>query len=180
LVDVRISASYDIVDLEKSQIDLAIRFGPTDSIGGTPLFEEVLMPLCSPTLTRGRNAALKKPADLKHHTLLATDTVQGNAPTADWEPWLKVMGITHLEVKNTVRFTQYSDAVTAAVAGQGVIIGRLPLLKELIEDKRLIAPFRSAGVATSRGYFLLMSAKSANNRDALEFATWLRQEQSSH
>lgn len=186
LVDVRISASYELVDLEKSQIDLAIRFGPRNGTRGLALFEETLLPLCSPTLlttkaskikaATGNTSPLKTPKDLRHHTLLATESNLGSAPTDDWAPWLKIMGIEQLQVKNTVRFTQYSDAVAAAVAGQGVVIGRLPLLQELVQDGRLVAPFRSSGAASQRGYFLIVANHSENNRDAQDFARWLQHE----
>ena len=70
------------------------------------------------------------------NTLLAVDMPNGEALTVDWEPWFQVMGLQDLRMKNTMRFTQYADAVAAAVAGQGVVIGRLPLLKTLVDFVR--------------------------------------------
>jgi DNA-binding transcriptional LysR family regulator len=78
-------------------------------------------------------------------------------------------------MKNTLRFTQYTDAVAAAVAGQGVVIGRLPLLRELVQAGRLVAPL-GEGVASHRGYFIEASRRAAGNRDAQEFEQWLRDE----
>jgi DNA-binding transcriptional LysR family regulator len=78
-------------------------------------------------------------------------------------------------MKNTVRFTQYADAIAAAVAGQGVAIGRLPLLSELLRAKRLIAPF-GGGAASQRGYFVILSPRGASNPDAQDFARWLQAE----
>jgi LysR family glycine cleavage system transcriptional activator len=117
---------------------------------------------------------LKKPADLADHTLLTVE-MQASPPTIDWQPWLRVMGVGELRMKNTVRFTSYSDAVSAAVAGQGVVIGRLPLLAELLKDKRLVAPFAGA-VASQRGYYIVMSESGRDNPDAQAFAHWLRGE----
>src|SRR6185369_7175210 len=97
------------------------------------------------------------------------------ALTVDWEPWAKAMQLPELRMKNTLRFTQYADAVAAAVAGQGVVIGRLPLLNQLFQDRKLVAPFGS-GVASQRGYYVVMSGRGARNADALEFVTWLRAE----
>jgi LysR family glycine cleavage system transcriptional activator len=76
---------------------------------------------------------------------------------------------------NTLRFTQYADAVAAAVAGQGVVIGRLPLLGEMVRSGRLVAPFRGRA-ATRRGYYIAMSPSGAANTDAQEFSGWLMQE----
>jgi LysR family transcriptional regulator, glycine cleavage system transcriptional activator len=172
-VDVRISASSDILDLQRQHIDLAVRFVPTREGDGAPLFEEVVLPVCSPRLSAGRNA-LRKPSDLAGHTLLTVE-MQASPPTIDWEPWLRVMGVSELRMKNTVRFTSYADAISAAVAGQGVVIGRLPLLAELLKDKRLVAPFGS-GVASQRGYYIVMSESGRDNADAQAFARWLRTE----
>ncbi len=177
-VDVRISATLEVMDLERSGIDIAVRFCSTqDGLklgGGQPLFEETVLPVCAPSLLEDRKHPLRKPADLVHHTLLAVDMPQG-ALTVDWEPWITVMGLAELRMKNTVRFTQYADAIAAAVAGQGVAIGRLPLLNELLRDGRLVAPFRG-GAASQRGYFVALAQRATANPDALDFANWLRAE----
>lgn len=174
-VDVRISAKLELLDLDRNHLDLAVRFCPTRDGQGPPLFEESVLPVCAPGLAANRAHPLKKPADLAHHTLLAVEMPQGMALTADWEPWLQVMGLKELRVKNTVRFTHYTDVVAAAVAGHGVAIGRLPLLAELLRDKRLVAPFRGSAVS-QRGYYVMMSERGARNRDAQDFVRWLRAE----
>jgi DNA-binding transcriptional LysR family regulator len=174
-VDVRVSATSDILDLERSRIDAAVRFLPTSRAIGTPLFEELVVPVCAPSLAADRSRPLKKASDLEQHTLLTVEPYQDEALAADWAPWLEVMGQTALRVRNTLRFTQYADAVAAAVAGQGVVIGRLPLLRELVRDGRLVAPL-GEGAASHRGYFIEMARRAANNRDAQDFAQWLRDE----
>lgn len=174
-VDVRISATLEVQDLERSQLDLAARFCPTGLGAGPPLFEELVVPVCSPQLRANRTSPLKKPADLARHTLLAVDAPYNMALTGDWEPWLKVMGLSEIRSKNTLRFTQYADAIGAAVAGQGVAIGRFPLLNELLRDKRLVTPFKGVG-ASQRGYFVALGARATNNPDAQDFAKWLRAE----
>jgi LysR family glycine cleavage system transcriptional activator len=172
LVDVRISATHEWLDIERDGIDLAVRFCPIDDDAGLPLFEESVQPMCSPRLLKDKSNPLKKPADLANHTLLAVDMPAGMALTVDWAPWFAAMAVPEMKMKNSVRFTQYADAVAAAVAGQGVVIGRLPLLKDLVADRRLVAPFKSA--ATSRrGYFLAMSSHGRRNDDARGFADWL-------
>jgi LysR family glycine cleavage system transcriptional activator len=173
-VDVRISATPDILDLARHQIDLAVRFVPTREGDGAPLFEEVLMPVCSPRLVADKRNPLKKPADLANHTLLTVE-YPGMSPTVDWEPWLRVMGVGELRMKNTLRFTQYADAIAAAVAAQGLVIGRMPIVAELLRDKRLVAPF-GAGAVSQRGYYIVTSEAGSANPDAQAFARWLRAE----
>jgi LysR family transcriptional regulator, glycine cleavage system transcriptional activator len=174
-VDVRISATLELQDLDRSHLDLAVRFCATKDGEGAPLFEETVLPVCSPRLLRDKANPLKKPADLAQHTLLAVDTPGDMNVTGDWQPWLKVMGLLEVRTKNTLRFSQYADAIGAAVAGQGVAIGRFPLLNDLLRDKRLVAPFKGAA-ASQRGYFVALGSSAARNPDAQDFATWLRAE----
>ncbi len=174
-VDVRLSPTLEVLDLERSHIDVAVRFCPTSQGEGKPLFEEVVVPVCAPALALDKAHPLKAPADLQHHTLLAVDMPEGEALTADWAPWFEVMGIKELKVKNTVRFGQYADAITAAVAGQGVAIGRLPLLQALLHDGRLVTPFKGRA-ASRRGYFTALSARATDNPDAQDLVRWLAAE----
>lgn len=172
MVDVRISATLEVLDLERSRLDVAVRFVPIERGTGPTLFEESVMPLCAPRIA----AALHAPGDLVEQTLLTVDMPNhAEAPTVDWEPWLEVMGLTDLRMKNTMRFTQYPDAVAAAVAGHGVVIGRLPLLRELVRTGQLVAPF-GEGAASRRGYFIETSRRAAANPDAQDFVRWLRAE----
>jgi LysR family glycine cleavage system transcriptional activator len=172
LVDVRVSATLEVLDLDRTRIDLAVRFVPISRGSGPTLFEESVMPLCAPQVA----AALRVPGDLVEQTLLTIDAPDHDeAPTVDWEPWLEVMGLTDLRMKNTLRFTLYTDAVAAAVAGQGVVIGRMPLLRELVENGRLVAPF-GEGAVSRRGYFIDTSRRAAANADAQDFVRWLRAE----
>lgn len=173
-VDVRISANLGIVDLERGGVDLAVRFVPIAQGRGPRLFEEAVQPMCAPALLRDRARPLKSPADLAHHTLLTLD-MQGASPTVDWEPWLQLMALDEVHMAHTVRFTLYTDAVAAAVAGQGVVIGRLPLLEGLVRERKLVAPFKSPA-ASQRGYFLTPAPQAARNPDAQDFMRWLQAE----
>ena len=171
-LDVRVSATLEVQDLVRSRLDLAVRFMPVERGLGPALFEESVMPLCAPALA----AQLRAPADLAGLTLLTIDAAHASdSPTLDWEPWLQVMGIEDLRMKSTLRFTQYTDAVAAAVAGQGVVIGRLPLLADLLQARKLVAPL-GGGTASRRGYFIETAPRAARNQDAQDFARWLRSE----
>src|SRR5437763_4498902 len=72
-VDVRISATLDLVDLAHSTVDLAVRFVPSAQGEGPLLFEEEVQPMCAPQLLRDPARPLKTPADLERHTLLTVE-----------------------------------------------------------------------------------------------------------
>lgn len=169
--EVRISASLKLVDLARGDVDLAVRFVPSAQGEGPLLFEEQVQPMCAPQLVRDAKRPLKTPADLERHTLLTIDAPD-MPPTVDWEPWLQLMGLPRMEMAHVVRFTHYGEAVAAAVAGQGVVIGRLPLLAEVVREKKLVAPFRTPA-ASRRGYFVTLAPHASHNPAALAFADWL-------
>lgn len=174
-VDVRLSATFELLDLERSRIDVAVRFCSMKDGRGQPLFEETVFPVCAPQLLKNRKKPLASPADLQHHTLLAMEVPQSSMPTADWTPWLNIMGLGEMRSQNMMRFTHYGDVVAAAVAGQGVAIGRLPLINELLRDGRLVAPFKARNTSR-RGYFIHTAPRAGDNADAQDFVHWLRAE----
>jgi LysR family glycine cleavage system transcriptional activator len=175
-VDVLVSATYDVLNLRHGRIDVAVRFAEMGQGEGTPLFEESVVPVCAPRLLHDAARPLRVPADLVQHTLLVMDGLHDTTPMADWSPWLELMGLgSSIRGTNTLRFTSYTDAVAAAVAGQGVAIGRLPLVAGLLREGQLVAPFDGSS-HSHRGYFVAASPRAAGNQDAREFIAWLHAE----
>jgi LysR family glycine cleavage system transcriptional activator len=174
-VDVLVSATNDLVNLERSHIDVAVRFCDIGQGRGTPLFEETVLPVCAPRLLQDAKRPLRTPADLAQHTLLVMEGHHGMPPMADWAPWLALMRLGNLRGTNTLRFSNYNDAVAAALAGQGVAIGRLPLVASLLRDGQLVTPFGGSG-HSQRGYFVAAAPQAATNADAQDFIAWLHAE----
>jgi DNA-binding transcriptional LysR family regulator len=173
-VDVRISASYDSVHLERDGVDLAIRYASDEQMTGQrPLFEESILPVCSPALAADPARPLREPADLRAHVLLHMDDAR--ASWVEWNIWLHAHGLRDLQPAGSLQFNQYDQLVQAAVNGQGVALGRLPLLRRLLRDKTLVTPFKKS-VVSSRGYFVLRSARAAGKRDVKAFEAWLQAE----
>jgi len=175
-VDVRISASYAMVNLERDGVDLGIRYCAEASAGAESpkLFGEVVMPVCSPVFRKQGSRPLKRPEDLRHHVLLYGET----APTVqlrDWPMWLRAMKLEDLKPAGVLHFSQYDQMINACVSGQGVALGRLPLVAGLLKEGRLIAPFGKT-VVSAHGYHLIRSPASAGKPEVEEFAAWLLQE----
>jgi LysR family transcriptional regulator, glycine cleavage system transcriptional activator len=173
-VDVRISATYDEVNLERDGLDLAIRY-VKDALmeGKRPLFEESVIPVCSPPLAADAARPLREPADLRAHVLLHMEDSQ--ASWIEWNLWLHAHGLRDLAPAGVLHFSQYDQLVQAAANGQGVALGRLPLLRRMLRDKQLVTPFKKS-VVSSRGYYVLRSARAAGKQDVTEFEAWLIEE----
>ena len=176
-VDVFISADNRIVDLERERIDLAVRYC-TEAMappGAVRLFGERLLPVCSPQLAADRNRPLKRPEDLARHVLLHIDDERGRFPWLNWSVWLAANGIDEIASAGSLRFNHFDQVMQAALDGQGVALGRVPLIDSLLAQRRLVAPFRNR-YATTRAYFIVRGAAAALRPEAQSFIAWLIEE----
>jgi DNA-binding transcriptional LysR family regulator len=69
-------------------------------------------------------------------------------------------------------FNGYDSAIAAAVQGQGVALGRRPLIDALLRTGRLVVPFGDA-TATQRGLFLIVEPSSRRRLAVQAFEQWL-------
>jgi len=174
-VDVRITAETRVQDLERDGLDVALRHGPASLAGpnAVRLFGERVFPVCSPKLLK--KLPLKKPEDLKNHVLLQYHDPDVRHPWLHWKTWLEVAGVAGLRPAGTLSFSGYEQIIPAAVAGHGVALGRSPLVKDLIDSRQLVAPFKSMA-DPARAYFVIVSKISAGRPEVIEFVNWLREE----
>src|SRR3954469_7808539 len=174
-VDVRITADTRVQDLERDGFDLAIRHGPASLAGPNAirLFGERVFPVCSPKLLK--KSPLRQPPDLKNHTLLQYDDPEARHPWLHWKTWLEVAGIAELRPAGTLSFSGYEQIIPAAIAGHGVALGRSPLVKDLLAERELVAPFKSTA-DPARSYFVITSPAAAGRPEVTEFVEWLKSE----
>ena len=175
-VDVRISASYSLVNLNRDGVDAAVRYQTEQAAGAgaVRLFGEQFMPVCSPRLMRAPATPLKTPEDLRHHVLLHMEP-DGSAHSPDWPMWLRIMRIADLKPAGSLHFSQYDQMIQATVDGQGIALGRTPLVARLIAQRKLVAPFKSA-IGSPRSYSLMLSDAGSRKPEVQAFVAWLRGE----
>ena len=176
-VDVRISANNQVLDLDRDRIDLGIRYCPVRAAppGAIRMFGEEIAPVCSPSLLKDRAKPLKSPADLRHHSLLHFEDTYGSIPWLEWDVWLESAGIPELKSAGAMRFSHYDQVIRAALDGQGVALGRRPLVTSFLADGSLVAPFRSDSV-TDRAYFIVRTLATQTHGEVNDFVTWLMSE----
>jgi DNA-binding transcriptional LysR family regulator len=176
-IDVRISATTEMLNLERSLVDLAIRYCPPQTVPerATRLFGEEVLPVCSPSLLRDRSRPLRRPHDLQGHTLLHFDYPGALKSFMDWGTWLSALGIGDLRSAGALHFTQYEQMIQAAIDGQGVALGRQPLIDDLIQSGMLVAPFKKT-IVGSRAYFMIESPTARGKLPVRQFTAWLLDE----
>ncbi|WP_062266519.1 transcriptional regulator GcvA [Endozoicomonas arenosclerae] len=171
-IEVRLLPSIGLVDFQKENIDLAVRFGMGKYPGlySEKLMDEYAFPVCSPELM-SHGKGLGSVADLINFPLL-----QDSGPgVLTWRDWLQWAGSPDLDVRYGVQISDASLLLEAAKDGQGVALGRASLVQRELEQGSLIKLF-DIELASSFSYFLVMPQRSMNHGAAQKFADWLRQE----
>ena len=167
-------------DLDRSELDLAIRYCSAERAGegAVMLFGEHVTPVCSPTLARTQGR-IRNPEELPRFPLLHFEDPTGCAPWLAWNVWMETMNLRTPRPLRGLRFSHYDQVIQAAVAGQGLALGRFPLVKSLIRDGRLVTPLRGGRYATltqKRAYWLIVAPSAGKRKDAQTFVRWLRAE----
>jgi LysR family glycine cleavage system transcriptional activator len=169
-IDLRVSASLQHIDFAREDIDLAIRHGDGQWPGMhvTRLCTEELFPVCSPQLLKGRGA-LRSPRDIKHHTLLHTNS------TSDWTSWLGRVNVDGVDFKRGIVFNQASIAIDAAVDGQGIALARTALASWDLIAGRLVRPFPQA-LEAPYAFWIVCPKSAADLPKIATFRSWLLKE----
>jgi DNA-binding transcriptional LysR family regulator len=207
LVDVRILTAQHVDDLGGANADLAILFGAAPAAPDLPdefrLFAETIQPVCAPayaTAHPGTNW-------LSEATLLHLDDVAAGPQQPQrhglrwfhWNDWLKAAGLNLPPRGPQLRFNNYTLALQAAIAGQGVALGWSPLVEPLVAAGQLV-PAHDFVLRSPRGYVARLlrqevqagfnvgaggslpiqpgSADRAETAPAQHFLAWLRREAS--
>ncbi len=172
-IDVRVAANNRLLDLRAEGVDLAIRYCAANNApaGAVRLFGDSVLPVAHPSLGRVK---LDEPGQLADIVLLEYDDPR--LPWLHWSEWLQAMGLDGHRPKAILRFNQYDQVIHAAMAGQGIALGRLELIRSLLDEDRLTV-VESKGQALSGGYaYWLLHAESSPREPVRKVADWLLEE----
>lgn len=171
-IELRFNASLRVADFDRDEVDVAIRFGLglDRDVFSMPLSNEWVTPMMAPDLA----AQIKTPADLAQATLIHDDSMANFNIPCDWPVWCQVQGV-DVDTSHGLRFSQADHALDAAVAGAGVVLGRILLASRDLEAGRLVAPFDLGLVPESQ--FRFVCPKGTENRSQVKaFYNWLTAE----
>jgi DNA-binding transcriptional LysR family regulator len=167
-IEVRLTVTGAMLDLDRSDIDCGIRFGlgAWDGVEAQLIGGREYQPVCSPEL-------------LERHTSLddlsALPVIADKTSMLDWPLWLE-----HAGLDPTVRLSgpTYSDAslaFDAAISGQGMLLAADMMSADAVSDGRLVRPF-ALSVTGPSGYFLATAKGRRPPRKLTTFRDWLNTE----
>lgn len=180
-IDIRMSASDDIVEPDGVDIHLALRYCTPQAAppGAVRLFGEWMTPVMSPWLRerigRGEAPPLRGPADLAAHTLLEEFDDRPSVDHLSWRHWLAQQGLPELEPQRWLYFNYTYQQVQAAVAAQGLALARLPLVAASLTAGELVEPFGPARrIPSEHAYWLYVSPLARSRDEVAQFGAWVQ------
>jgi LysR family glycine cleavage system transcriptional activator len=154
--------------------DLRILFTSDDLVepSSVRLVRLLIIPVCAPALTRGRQA-LRRPADLVRHRLLHENT------TGWWEEWIEAQGVTGVDPKAGAIFHDPSLAIREAVNGGGVALADNIMVEDLLRRGLLAEPFKIRRPIPNC-YCLAQRGGASSLTGVRQFREWLIAEVEQH
>ena len=140
-----------------------------DTLLEETLYEEDLLPVCSPALLAARGRP-RGPADLGAWSLL-----YDLGWDADWSYWFARQGQATPDLSRASGFRLYSMLVQAAVTGLGAAIGRPTLIARELESRMLVPVFDRQAEAPER-CCLITTAAARQRAEVRAFREWTLEE----
>lgn len=136
-IELRLLASDSAIDLDRDNVDIAVRYGggPFPGHEALRLADDCLLPVASPSL------GLRQPTDLPRHHLIHFEWLRDAEHRPAWHDWLHEAGMTHDDASRGLRFSEVNHAIEAAIAGQGVALINRVLVADALTRGVLEAPF---------------------------------------
>ncbi|MBL8834867.1 MAG: transcriptional regulator GcvA [Alphaproteobacteria bacterium] len=168
-IDVRLNVTVQMADFAQDDVDLAVRHGrgAWPGLRATRLMADDWSPVCSPALLR-TGPGLRKPADLRHYTLL-------HSPAGDWDKWFAAAGLSGIDTSGGPIYDESWMAIKAAVEGQGVALPRSGLIADELAAGRLVRPF-TLRLPAVHAYYILVRPGQQDLPKVRQFADWLAAE----
>ncbi len=179
-IDIRVSATDALADLDDPEIDLALRYcAPAQaSPGAVRLFGEVLTPVVSRSyaerVRRGEAPPLASVADLAQHPLAEEDDNRPSSEVLSWRHWLTARGAPGLQPQRWLYLNFTYQQIQAALAGHGVALARVALVADALQRGELVEPFGASGRLANPHLYWMVVAPGARSRPGVgEFCDWV-------
>jgi len=141
-LEVLVDATTQLTDLESGDADCVIRFGSGAYPGlvADQLFSEAVLPVCSPEFA-DRHQLWGRPDRLADLPLLHEEGAEHDQSCPDWHAWIRTEGYVFRLRAGGFRLNQSSLVLDAALAGQGLGLGKLRLAEAELRRGLLVCPF---------------------------------------
>ena len=167
-ISLRVFPTVDIVDLDRSEVDIGIRIGrgPHIGRGAIKLLDQRVFPVCAPELARDIHG---------FDDLLRLPVIRENEHLAGWAPWLEATGTDRSTLRKGPTYADGSLCLDAAMTGQGVFMAWETLACDTLERGLIAAPLPQR-YTTGATYWCAINARSKSKPAVRKFYKWLQAE----
>lgn len=171
-LDVRIVTSQNEFDIRGEAVDVAIAFGtrPWPGCSAERLFAEQVVPVCSPGF-QAEHGLCGNPRALVRLPLLHLEATLP-ARWLSWANWFELHGLAAVDEAHDLTLNNYALVIQAAIAGQGMALGWLPLIDEQVRSGQLVRAVEHP-VGTERGYHLVQPQTQRSPESLSRFRHWI-------
>jgi DNA-binding transcriptional LysR family regulator len=156
-IDLRIYHALPHEQFDARRVDLAIKWGHGNwgPLRSEILFECQLLPVCAPTYLRA-DLPLRQAEDMMHYTLLHEDSYE------DWSAWFRAARVSQPLPRRGAIINDSNTLIEATLGGQGIALGRLPLVREQLKQGLLITPF-DLSIRCAEAYHLVYEEQASGS-----------------
>lgn len=149
------------VDYTVEDADLEIRYGngPWPGTEATLLLEDVLVPVCTPSLIQSADSWRELPV------------IALSGARAGWSEWCAHAGMAPL-ASPALRFDSFILALEAARAGAGILLAPLALIQTALKNNELVR-LSDIELRTESGHWLLRDTQKPSTPTVDEVRDWL-------
>ena len=171
-IELRFLATLRIIDFDRDEVDVAIRFGlgHDKEVYSRPLIDEWMTPMMTPEMAKN----IDTPEKLALATLIHDDSISFFKVPTGWDAWCKAADV-NVDTSHGPRFSQADHAIDAAIAGAGVVLGRVSLATRALEAGRLVAPFEVGLISEAQFRFICPPGNEKRPHIAA-FEAWVLEE----
>lgn len=170
-IDVHMTIGDRLTDFRTDNVDLAIRYGKGEWDGADAVFlmREDIYPVISPDLLAA-GPPLREPADLLRHP--DAYPLLHDVMPEDWGMWFASAGVENASVDHGYEL-EYSHLIyQAAMAGEGVALGRSVLVRDYLMSGQLVRLFDHS-LPAEFAYWLAAAPATWRRPKVKAFRDWL-------
>ena len=170
-IDLQLYPMREPAGLFDGSMDAGVWYGPGEwpNVHAEVLIHPEYLPVCSPKLLAD-GPPLRRPGDLKHHTLL---TSPFQLPF--WEAWLQAAEAKGVDLNTVVSFDSSAQAYRAARDGQGIVLGQRSFVCNDVAAGTLVSPF-ALSVRDEIAYCLIYLKDRQGDPRIHAFQRWIETE----
>ena len=168
-IDLQLRPDIALADVAGGEVDVAIRYGrgAWPGVDAQLVMPERLSVVCVPALIAGPDRP-RKPQDLLRYPFLASHARH----PFEWDAWARRFGLA-LGQAQTVRLHDYNIVVEAALAGQGMAMGRHRLIAQQLASGALVPALPGAVLDDPGIGWWLVTPRGPLSEAASAFRAWL-------